>query len=148
MDISIESQVGGGSGQTVYGAAVPALAVRPGQVEVPGESREDVSTHGFWKRGTNTMFDIRIVNLDTGSYLRMTPEKPFAKAEKKKKDLYLQAFLERRHTFTPMVYSTDGISRAESLAAQKILATLISYKINQEYSEMCGFVSIPASACS
>ena len=37
------------------------------------------------------MFDIRIVNLDTGSYLRMTPEKALAKAEKEKKDLYLQA---------------------------------------------------------
>ena len=37
------------------------------------------------------MFDIRIVNLDAGSYLRMTPEKAVAKAEKEKKDLYLQA---------------------------------------------------------
>ena len=37
------------------------------------------------------MFDIRIVNLDTSSYLRMKPEKALAKAEKEKKDLYLQA---------------------------------------------------------
>ena len=35
------------------------------------------------------MFDIRFVNLGAGSYLRMTPEKDLAKAEKKKKDLYL-----------------------------------------------------------
>ena len=49
------------------------------------------------------MFDIRIFNLDAGSYLRMTPEKALAKAEKEKKDLYLQACLERRSTFTPMV---------------------------------------------
>ena len=35
------------------------------------------------------MFDIRIVNLDVGSYLHMTPEKALAKAEKEKKDLYL-----------------------------------------------------------
>ena len=34
------------------------------------------------------MFDIRIVNLDAGSYLLMTPEKALAKAEKEKKDLY------------------------------------------------------------
>ena len=44
-----------------------------GQVVVPEVSRADVSAHGFWKRGTNTMFDIRIVNLNAGSYLRMTP---------------------------------------------------------------------------
>ena len=60
------------------------------------------------------MFDNRIVNLDTGSYLRMTPEKVLAKADKEKKDLYLQACLERRRTFTPMVYSADGITGAET----------------------------------
>ena len=49
------------------------------------------------------MFDIRIINLDAGSYLRMSPEKALAKAEKEKKDLQLQSCLERRHTLTPMV---------------------------------------------
>ena len=58
------------------------LTGRPGQVQVPAESRADVSAHGFWKRGTTAMFDIRIVNLDVGSYLRMTPEKALAKVEK------------------------------------------------------------------
>ena len=33
------------------------------------------------------MFDIRIVNLNAGSYLRMTLERLFAKKEKEKKDL-------------------------------------------------------------
>ena len=80
------------------------------------------------------MFDIRIVNLDACSYLRMTPEKDLAKAEKKKTDLYLQACLERRRTFTPMVYSADGIPRAEALAAQKRLAALLRYKLKREYS--------------
>ena len=58
-------------GQTVNGAA--RLAGQPGQVVVPAESRADISAHGFWKRGTTTMFDIIIFNLDVGSYLRMTP---------------------------------------------------------------------------
>ena len=63
------------------------------------------------------MFNIRIVNLDAGSYLRMTPEKAHAKVEKEKKDLYLQACLERRRNFNQMVYSADGIPGAEALAA-------------------------------
>ena len=63
------------------------LAGRLVQVEVPAESRIDVSAHSFWKRGTTTMFDIIIVNLDAESYLRMTPEKALAEAEKEKKDL-------------------------------------------------------------
>ena len=71
------------------------------------------------------MFDIRIVNLDAGSYLHMTPEKALAKAEKEKEDLYLQACLDSRRTFTPMVYSADGIPGAEALAAKKMLAALL-----------------------
>ena len=51
---------------------------------MPAESRAYVSAHGFWKRGATAMFDIRIVNLDAGSYLRMTPENALAKAEKEK----------------------------------------------------------------
>ena len=39
-----------------------------------------------------------------------------------------------------MVYSADGIPGVEALAAQKRLATLFSYKLKREYSEMCGFV--------
>ena len=45
-----------GSGRIVNRSA--RLVERPGQVAVPVESREDVSTHIFWKRGTTTMFDI------------------------------------------------------------------------------------------
>ena len=78
------------------------------------------------------MFDIRIFNLDAGSYLRMTPEKALAKAEKENKGLYLQACLERRRTFTTMVYSADGMPGAEVLAAQKRLAALLSYKLKRE----------------
>ena len=74
------------------------LVGQPGQVVVPAESRADLSAHGFWKRGTTAMFDIRIVNIDAGSNLHMTPEKALSKAEKEKKYLYLQACLERRRT--------------------------------------------------
>ena len=67
--------------RTFNGAA--RLVGQLGQVVVPADSRSDVSAHSFYKRGTTTMFDIRILNLDAGSYLRMTPEKALAKAERK-----------------------------------------------------------------
>ena len=79
------------------------------------------------------MFDIRIVNLNAGSYLRMTPQKALAKVEMEKKDLYLQACLERKRTFTSMVYSADGIPGVEALSAQKRLVALLSYKLKREY---------------
>ena len=72
------------------------------------------------------MFDIRTVNLNAGSYLRMTPEKALAKAKNEKKDLYLQDFLKHRRTLTPMVYSVDIIRGSEALAAQNRLAVLLS----------------------
>ena len=75
------------------------------------------------------MFDIRSVNLNAGSYLLMMQEKALAKAEEEKKDLYIQACVECRRTFTPMVYSMDVIPGAEALVTQKILAALISYKL-------------------
>ena len=60
----------------------------PGQLVVLEELRAGISAHGFWKQGTTAMFNIRIVNLDVGSYLHMTPEKVLAKADKEKKDFY------------------------------------------------------------
>ena len=124
-----ESQ--GGRGQTMNGAA--RLLGRLGQVQVPAELRSDVIAYSFWKWGTTAMFDTLIVNLNTGSYLRMNPGKAIAKAEKEKKDLYLQACLERKSTFTPMVYSADIIHGVEALAVKKRLAALISYKLKREY---------------
>ena len=120
----------GGRARTLNGAS--RLVGQPGQVVVPAESRADISAHGFWKRGTTAMFDIRIVNLDAVSYLRMTPEKALAKAEKENKELYPQACLERRRNFNPMVLSADGIPGAEALAAHKRLAALLSYKLKRE----------------
>ena len=52
------------------------------QVTVPSGSRADVRNHCFEKWRTTTMFDMKIFNLDTGSYLRMTPGKALEKADK------------------------------------------------------------------
>ena len=141
MDNSGTDTVGeaqGGRARTANGAG--RLVGQPGQVKVPAELRTYVSDHGFWKRGTTTMFDIIISNLDAGYYLFMTPEKALAKADKEKKDLYLQACLERRRNFTPILYYADRIPGAEALYSQKWLAALLRYNMKREYSEMCGFV--------
>ena len=42
--------------------------------------------------------------------------------------------------FTPMVYSADGIPVAEDLVTQKKLAVILSFNLNWEYAELCGFV--------
>ena len=61
-------------------------------------------------------------------------------AEKEKKVKCLQPCLERMRTFTSMVYSADGINGTEAVSVKQHLALLLRNKVNQEYSEMCGFV--------
>ena len=90
-----------------------------------------ISDHRFWKWGTTAIFDIRTVNLDKGSYLHMMPQKALAKAEKDDKS---------RHSFTSKVYSEDVIPGAEALDTQNRLASLLSFKLKREYSELCVFV--------
>ena len=127
----IVGEAHGGSGNGQAGHRVAVLARRLGQVEVPAESRADVSAHSFWKRGTTAIFDIQIVNLDVGSSLRMTLEKDLAKAEKDENDSYLQDCLESIRDFTPMVYSLDREPRVEAMYAKDRLAALLIYKLER-----------------
>ena len=69
----------------------------------PDESRVDVSVHGFWKWGTSALFDMRIFNLDAGSYLCQMSVKNLTKAEKDNKDKSLHPCLDNRRSFTPLV---------------------------------------------
>ena len=96
---------------------------------VPTESRADTISHVFWKQGTTPMFDIQIFNLDTGSYLRMTPERVLVELGKYKKYKYLQAFLDPIRTFTPVVYSVGIIPRAEALVEKSRLDSNIIFNL-------------------
>ena len=107
---------------------------------MPDESHGDVSVNGFWKWGTSDLSDMRIVNLDAGSYLFQTSAKALETAEKEKKDKYLHPCIECRSSFTQMVYSANGITGTEAVEAHRSLASLISNKQKREYLEMCGFV--------
>ena len=108
--------------------------------EVPPESRGDVSAHGFWKRGTTAIFDVRITDTDAPTYRNQDPVKVLALHEKLKKDKYLEKCLERRRQFTPLVFSVDGLRGKETDAAAKRLASLLAAKWNRAYSDVCNYV--------
>ena len=92
------------------------------QATVPDESRADVAAHGLWKWGTYALFDMRIVKVDAGCYLRKTSAKALTMAEKDNKDKYPHLCLDRRHNFNSMVYSTDVITDTEAVAMHRRLA--------------------------
>jgi hypothetical protein len=104
-----------------------AGAAAPG-VEPPPELRGDVGVHGFWRRGATAIFDVRVTDTDAPYHRGQDPHKILAKHEKEKKDKYVDACLARCRTFTPLVFSVDGLRGTEASAATKKLASRLSAK--------------------
>jgi len=111
-----------------------------GRTEVAPETRGDVAVHGFYKRGTTTVFDVLITDTDAPSNRNQNPDKILARHEKNKKDKHLEACLARRRHFTPLVFSIDGLQGTEAKAAGRRLAAKLAVKWNRSYSEVCGYV--------
>jgi hypothetical protein len=106
----------------------------------PMELRGDIAAHGFWRRGTTAIFDVRVTDTDAPSNRGQDPGKILRRHEKEKQGKYLDHCLARRRHFTPLVFSVDGMRGAEAQAASKRLASLLSTKWKRTYSEVCGFV--------
>jgi hypothetical protein len=104
------------------------------------EMRGDTGVHGFWRRGTTAIFDVRVTDTDGKSQRGMEPMAVLRRHEKAKKDKYGALCVARRRTFTPLVFSVDGMRGPECAAASKRLATLLSLKWKKTYSEVCGYV--------
>ena len=109
-------------------------------VEAAADTRGDVAVHGFWRRGTTAIFDVRITDTDAPTYRSHDPIKVLRRHEKEKKTKYLAPCLERRRHFTPLVFSVDGLQGPEATAASKCLASKLSKKWGRSYSEVVGFV--------
>ncbi len=106
----------------------------------PPDTRGDVAVHGFWSRHNTTIFDVRITDVDAPSYRGQDPSKVLRRQEKEKKDKHLQACLDRRRHFTPLVFSIDGLRAPEADAACKRLAQTLAIKWKRTYSQVCAFV--------
>ena len=85
------------------------------------------------------MFDVIIANIDTLSYCCMSPENELSKADKEKREKYLQPYLNHRHHFTPLILSSGGIPVSEVQATALLIASHLRSNLKQYYSYMCGF---------
>jgi len=71
--------------------------------------RGDLLVRGFWEKSADTMFDVRMTNLDSKSYKNLPPKKALERQEKEKKKKYCKPCENQRLHFTPFVVSTvDG----------------------------------------
>jgi hypothetical protein len=104
------------------------------------ELRGDLAVHGFWTKGQTEIFDVRITDTDQPTNRKIDPAKVLLRHEKEKKNKYGDLCIARRRTFTPLVFSIDGLLGKEATAASKRLASTLAGKWKRSYSEICGFV--------
>jgi hypothetical protein len=104
------------------------------------ELRGDLAVYGFWSSGQTAIFDVRITDTDQPSNRKSAPSKVLLRHEKEKKDKYGALCIARRRTFTPLVFSIDGLLGKEATAASKRLATSLASKWKRSYSEVCGYI--------
>jgi hypothetical protein len=110
------------------------------RTEPSSELRGDLAVHGFWTRGQTAIFDVRITDTDQPSNRNTDPAKVLLCHEKEKKDKYGALCIARHRTFTPLVFSVDGLLGKEATAASKCLASSLAAKWKRSYSEVCGFI--------
>jgi hypothetical protein len=104
------------------------------------ELRGDIAAHGFWKRGTTAIVDVRVTDTDAKSNRGHDVNELLLSHETRKRDKYLEASLRRHKHFTPLVFTVDGLRGVEAAAALRKLASLLSVKWKRTYSQVCGFV--------
>ena len=99
------------------------------------DARSDIKARGFWTRGEDAFFDVRIVCPTASSYLNKTPATLLAEHESKKKLEYAERIVNVDHgSFTPIVFATTGGIGKEGECFLRKLASSISYKDNTTYS--------------
>jgi len=119
---------------------IPAAGANPPHGSLPPALRGDVAVHGFWRRGTTAIFDVRVTDTDAAYHRHRDPAKILARHESEKKKKYGPRCTAAHLHFTPLVYSVDGMEGAEAGAARKRLASRLAAKWGRSYSQLCGFV--------
>ena len=99
-----------------------------------------VAAHNFWKAGCCAVFDVRVTDTDALSQRGMDPMSCLARHQKDKKKRYLQHYTDRYRSFTPLVFSVDGLFSLKCLAAVRWLAYVLPEKWTRKYLAMCRYV--------
>ena len=105
------------------------------------EARLDIRARGFWRRGQNAFFDVRVTNPDSASQVNSTIPAILRKHEEAKKREYNERVMQiEQGTFTPLVFTTTGSMGPECIAYHKALAERLSTKTGERYAYVMNFI--------
>ena len=99
------------------------------------EARADVQAAGFWTRGEDAYFDVRVFHPDASSYLAKSPADLFHMHEQRKRLQYQERIINVDHgSFAPLVFSTAGAAGPTAEHFLRRLAGKLSDRDNLSYS--------------
>ena len=105
------------------------------------DARLDIKARGFWRRGQDAYFDIRVTHVNARSNSEFDTQTVFLRHEQEKKRAYNQRVVEVENgTFTPLVIGTNGGTGKECSAFIKHLCTLLAEKQNEYYSSVVNWL--------
>ena len=113
----------------------------PKSTNTKAEARLDIRARGFWRRGQNAYFDIRVTNADCASQRNSTLKSVLKKHEAEKKREYNQRVMQiEQGTLTPLVFTAAGSMGPECSTFNKILAEKIATKTGERYNYVINYI--------
>ena len=105
------------------------------------EARLDFRGRGFWRRGQNAFFDVRVTNPDCDSQVNSSIPSILRKHEQEKKREYNDRVMQvEQGTFTPLVFTITGSMGPECLQFHKSLAEKLATKSGERYSDVMNYI--------
>ena len=131
MDVEIEPQL-----QPVTSEILPGRCSN-----TSAEARLDIRARGFWRRGQNAYFDVRVTNPDSASQVNSSIPAILRKHEESKKREYNERVIQiEQGTFTPLIFTTTGSMGPECILYHKALAERLSTKSGERYDYIMNFI--------
>ena len=81
-----------------------------------------------WKKGMDSIHDMRIVNTGAPSYLQRSLEKLLQVEDKENKRNDMNSCLQQSHHFSPIIFSFDGILELEGESTLKRIVSCLTTK--------------------
>ena len=93
----------------------------------------DIKAGGFWSKGVNAFFDVRVTHLNSKTNQNKTTNQIFKSHEMEKKRHYHQRIIEvEQGHFTPLVFGTNGVIGVEGSCFLKSVMTWLRTRLSFE----------------